>query len=226
MSTKLTLARIKRSGQNFEISIDQDAALKYKQGNTPLRDVLQADNIFTDVKRGQVASNDELQRAFETTDIDKIADFILHKGEIQLSADHRSQERDEKRKKLIHMIHQHAIDPKTKLPHPVTRIELALEQGKISLSDNKSIEDQFDDIITKLRPIIPISIEKKQLTVKIPGTFAGKAQQFVRSLKLMQEDWGTDGSWVVKVEIPAGMIPDILEKLNSITHGEVQVSEK
>ncbi|MBT4936132.1 ribosome assembly factor SBDS [Candidatus Woesearchaeota archaeon] len=224
---KLTVARIKKFGENFEISIDPDAALKYKQGEiTDLREVLLADNIFSDARKGLVVPSETLAKAFHTTDTAKIADIILHQGEIQISAEHRSQERDERKKRLVHMIHTRAIDSKTGLPHPATRIEAALEEAKIHLDDHKSVEEQFDDVIAKLRPIIPLSIEQKKLTITVPSQFAGKCQQVVRdNSKITSEDWLSDGGWKVVVEVPAGFSFEFIEKLNSLTHGDVVVEE-
>jgi ribosome maturation protein SDO1 len=223
MAEKLNLARIKKFGETFEISVDPDKALQYKKGEiNDLREVLLADNIFTDAKKGKVAGNDELQKAFQTTDPTKIADVIVKEGEIQLTSEHRAAEREQRRKKLINLIHRQAIDPKTGLPHPPTRIELALEQGKINLDDHKSVEDQFDDIISKLRPIIPISIEEKEALLVIPAQYTGKAYNFVKSgAKIQSEEWTNEGNWKVKITMPAGMYPDFIEKLNGMTHGEV-----
>jgi ribosome maturation protein SDO1 len=226
MASNPTLARIKKHGMNFEISVDPDKALEYKKGNASLREVLLADNIFSDAKRGEIAKESDLQTAFETTDTDKIADIILTKGEIQLTSDHRAEEREKKKKQLIHFINVNAVDPKTGLPHPPTRIELALEQGKITLDYNKTVEEQLDEIISKLRPIIPISIQKKKLQVVIPANYAGKAYQPVKdSATILKDEWGNDGSWTVTVEIPAGLYPDFIQKMNGLTSGEVTISE-
>ena len=109
------------------------------------------------------------------------------------------------------------------MPIPPTRIEAALEEAKVNLLDHKNIEEQFDEIISKLRPILPIKIEKKELMIKIPGQYAGKCQQPIRSYKILGENWGSDGSWQVKIELPAGMVQDFIDKMNSLTKGEVLV---
>lgn len=223
---KLNLARIKRFGNTFEINIDPEAALKYKDGEiSDLNEVLLADNIFADAKKGQIAPNDQLEEAFKTTDVAKIADIILKEGEIQDTSERRAEEREQKRRQLINMIHKQAIDSKTGLPHPPARIEAAMEEGGIQVDDHKTTEEQFDEIIAKLRPIIPIRIEQKELSITIPGEFAGKLQQFIRNNKLLQEDWTADGSWKVKIEIPAGMALEFIDKLNSLTHGQAIVEE-
>ena len=224
---KLNLARIKKFGNTFEIPINPDAALKYKNGEiSELREVLLADGIFSDAKKGLHHTDNELNKAFQTTDTNKIAHIILTEGEIQLTADHRAVEKEQRLRKLVTMIHRQAIDPNTKLPHPATRIEAALEEAKFHLNDNKSVEEQFDEAISKLRPIIPISIEMRKVEVIIPAQYAGKAYGVVSSnSKMLGDTWNADGSWTVKVELPAGMYPEFLDKLNSLTHGEVVVKE-
>ncbi|MDP3990255.1 MAG: ribosome assembly factor SBDS [archaeon] len=228
MSEKITLARIKKYGETFEISVDPDKALQYKKGLiSDIQDVLLANNIFTDAHKGEVASHGELENAFKTTNIDKIAEIILKEGEIQLTAEHRAHEREQKLKKLITLISRQAVDPKTGFPHPPTRIEAALEQGKIHLDDRKTIEEQFDDIISKLRPIIPIKIEQKKLLVTIPAQHTGKAYNIVKSnSKILKENWNNDGSWSAEIELPAGFIHEFMDKVNTATHGEAMMEQR
>jgi ribosome maturation protein SDO1 len=227
MSDKFNIARIKKMGQTFEICIDTNKAIEFKKGQiTDLREVLEADQIFTDAQRGLVAPAESLARAFQTTEFEKIARIILENGEIQLSSEHRAKERDQKLRQLVHMIHIQAVNPATNLPHPVTRIEAALQEAKIHLDEHKKVEEQFDEIISKLRPIIPLKIEQKTLIVTIAGQYVGKANQIVRSKKLISEDWKGDGSWQACVEMPAGLVEEFMDKLNSITHGDVGIEVK
>ena len=101
-----------------------------------------------------------------------------------------------------------------------------IEEGKIHLDDHHTLEEQFDSIISKLRPIIPLKIEQKQCVVIIPAIYAGKSYQSVKDgCKVLQEEWKSDGSWQVKVEMPAGRYQDFIDKLNSLTHGEVEIKE-
>ncbi len=226
MSEKITLARIKKFGMNFEISVDPDKALEYKAGNATLREVLNSDQIFIDAKKGEIAKESDLQTAFQTSNPEEVADIILKKGEIQLTAEHRSEERKQKLTKLIHLININAVDPKTNLPHPVTRIELALEQAKVQIDYNKTIEEQLDTIIKQLMPILPISIQTKLLIITVPAVHAGKAYGAIQSKhKLLQDNWLNNGDWQTKIEVPAGLYQDTIDFLNSLTHGEVQIEE-
>src|SRR3989344_3762864 len=162
MPPKITLARLKKFGTTFEISVDPDKALFYKKGQiTDLDEVLHADNIFLDAKKGMVAPQAELEKVFKTTDTQKIADIIIKEGEIQFTAEHRQLEREQKIKKIVYLIHKQAVDARTGFPIPLERIEAALHQAKIHLDENIPVEEQLDNIITALRPILPIKIEQK-----------------------------------------------------------------
>ena len=226
MSDSIILARLKRSGKTFELSIDPHKAVEFIDGKASLVEALMSDEIFTDAGRAQVASTTELEAAFQTTNKTEIAKIILSKGEIQSTSDQRAKEREQKLKQLIYKIHSLAVDPKTDLPHPITRVEAALQQAKVQLKDHKSIDDQFDEIISKLRPIIPIKIELKTLQIIIAGQYVGALNHYIRNQKLIKEEWTNDGSWQVTIEVPAGLVPEVIDLLNSKTSGSCQVTFK
>ena len=73
------------------------------------------------------------------------------------------------------------MDPKTKTPHPRTRIELALDEAKVHIDPFKSVNQQMKTILEHLRPILPISMDQARISVKIPPEHVGKAYGAVRS---------------------------------------------
>ena len=220
---KLNLARIKKFGKTFEIPVDPDKALEYKSGNADLREVVLADNIFIDAKKGQIASSNELEQVFKTTEFNEIAEIIIKEGEIQLTSEHRSKEREQKFKQMIELIRKQAVDPKNDLPHPAARIEAALEEAKVQLDYNKSIDEQFDDVLSKIRVVLPIKIEQKEMTITIPASFSGKMYPVVHQHKVVKEDWLGNGDWKVVCQVPAGLAQEFIDKLNSITSGQVVI---
>jgi ribosome maturation protein SDO1 len=225
MAEKLNLARIKKYGQTFEISVDPDLALQFKEGDiNDIREVLHSEQIYDDAKKGNVTPPAKLKEVFKTDDPLKVAEIIIKEGEIQSSSEHRSKEREQKLNKLIGMIHKMGIDPTNNLPHPAHRIEAALEEAKFRLDEHKTVEEQLDGALSKLRPIIPIKIEQRILIITIPATHAGKANGIIRgNCKILNEDWRNDGSWSVKIEIPAGFQEELMDKLNAVTHGDVEI---
>lgn len=74
-----------------------------------------------------------MQAAFETSDEKECAKIICLKGELQLTAAERQEKVDKKKKEIVNYIHKYYIDPKTKFPHPVVRIESAIDETKVRL---------------------------------------------------------------------------------------------
>ena len=221
------LARIRKAGKIFEIAINSEAAQAYLKNAATLSEVLQADAIFTDLKKGDRASDSDLEAAFGTTEFLQIAEIILHKGEIQFTSEQRTAEREKIKKKLIHLLHTNASDPKTGYPHPPNRLEAALEEAKVIIDYNKPIENQLKDIIRSLQPILPLHVEQKRCIITIPAEFAGKSYNIVhQKSKVLKEEWKSDGSWEIKIEVPAGVYQELINNLNSLAHGGINIENE
>jgi ribosome maturation protein SDO1 len=222
---QISIARLKKENQNFEINIDPDLAIELKEGkNIDIEDVLKSQEIFFNATEGDLASEEIMKSIFGTDNKLEIAKIILEKGEIQLTSEHRQKIRDQKKKKLVNIIHRNAIDPKTNLPHPVQRIENALEEAKVKLDEFKKVEDQVQDILKKLQVIIPIKFDKKILEIKIDAAHAHVVYEIAnKNGKLKENNWLSDGSWFGRIEIPAGLQNEIIDELNSKTHGGVDI---
>ena len=163
-----TTARMKQKGKHFEIIVDLDRALTFKKTGVN-GGFLEIDRIFTDHKKGLHASSSDLNEAFGTEDVDEISKKIVKSGEILLTQEHRDEEKEKKFKQVIDFLSRNALNPQTKLPHTSERIKTALEQSKINIK-NVPIENQIQDIISALNPIIPIKIETKKVKLLIPST--------------------------------------------------------
>ncbi len=217
-----TTARMKQKGKHFEIIVDLDRALTFKKTGVN-GGFLEIDRIFTDHKKGLHASSSDLNEAFGTEDVDEISKKIVKSGEILLTQEHRDEEKEKKFKQVIDFLSRNALNPQTKLPHTPERIKTALEQSKINIK-NVPIENQIQDIISALNPIIPIKIETKKVKLLIPSIHTGKAYGIVSAYK-ENESWLPNGDLEIVVNVPAGMIIDFYDKLNSATHGSVLSEE-
>ena len=218
------IARLHKGGDRFEILVDPHAAEQVIEGKAEaIIPCLAIDAVFSDSKKGTHASTESLQKHFSTTDVETIAKEIILKGEIQLTTEQRREMQEQKKKRIVDMIVRNAMDPKTKAPHPRTRIELAMDEAKIHIDPFKSVNQQVKTVIEILRPLIPISMEHVRISVKIPPEYVGKAYGAVRSTgTLEQEDWQSDGSWLGIVKLPAGMQIDFYDRLNTLTKGNVE----
>ena len=219
---KAVIAKLKKDGKDFEILVDCDKALELKSGkNISLGDILAVDDIFKDVKKGEKASEHDLQNIFKTTDVQKIGAIIIKEGIVQLTKEHLAKQREEKKKQIITIIHRNAVDPKTGIPHPPQRIEAAMSEAKIHIDEHKSAEAQIDDIMKKIQMIIPIKFEKKKVQVIIPAQYSGICYNVLKSYHAI-ENWMDNGSLKGTVELPAGIVDEFFDKLNSLCHGELE----
>ena len=214
------------SGYHYEVLVDPDAAyeIREKKDITLLEnfdDIVASYDVYKDVNKGDRASEEEVEKHFGTTDKKMVFFKIITGGELHLTTEQRRKMQEEKKKKVVAMIVSQSIDPTTKLPHPPARIERAIEQAGIHIDPLKPVERQVEEIVDKLRPIIPIKIAKARIELKIPADHASRVYGYLKQLRPLKTEWRNDGSLDVTIEIPAGMQTEIFEKLNDMTHGNI-----
>ncbi|HHY00207.1 MAG TPA: ribosome assembly factor SBDS [Methanothermobacter sp.] len=218
------IARLEYYGERFEVLVDPDLASDFKRGeDIQIEEILAVEEVFKDAKKGDKASEDAMNKAFETTDPLEAAATIIRKGQVQLTAQQRRDMQEDKRRMIVAKITREAINPQTKLPHPARRIEIAMEEAKIRVDPFKSVDEQVNITLKAIRRLIPINIEKVKVAIRIPGEDSGKVYGIISEFgKIMKEEWQQDGSWVAIVEIPGGMQENFYQKLSEITHGKVE----
>ncbi len=225
MKEKYVIARYETRGQKFEVLVNPDLALMVREGKqVNLDDLVISDFIYKDAKKGLKASPESLKKVFGTDDVKRVALEIVKRGEIHLTSEQRRKLLENKKKQIINLIAKNAIDPKTKLPIPPKRIELAMEQARVSIDLFKSPEAQMEEIVSKISRIIPIKIAKAYLSIRIPPQYSGKAYKVLTGLaEIKKSNWLSDGSLLIEVEIPAGMQEEFIDKINKATHGSAVV---
>ena len=217
-------ARLKTHGTTFEVLVDPDGALALKRGDhVNLEDILAVEDIFENASRGDRSPEEDLQKAFGTLEVLPIAEIIIKKGDISLTAEQRKQFIENKRRQVIEVIARNAINPQTKTPHPPGRIEQAMTEARVNIDPTKSIDELVKIAMKAIRPLIPIRFEEVEVAVKIPSAYAPKAYGEVAAYgKLIREAWQNDGSWIGVVQIPAGMQNEFYALINRLTKGEAE----
>ncbi len=217
-------ARLKTHGTTFEVLVDPDGALSLRRGdNVNVEDILAVEDVFENASRGDRSAEEDLIKAFETTDVATIAEKIIKKGEISLTADQRKQIIENKRRQVIEIIARNAINPQTKTPHPPARIEQAMKEAKVNIDPSKSADELVNIAMKAIRPLIPIRFEEVEVAVKIPADYAPKAYGEIAAFgKVIREAWQNNGSWIGVVKIPAGMQTDFYSLINHLTKGEAE----
>ena len=217
------IARLEKGGEKFEILVDPKLGYDFKTGvRKDLANVLMADEVFKDANKGEEASEEIVKKVFGTTELKEVVSRIIKNGEVQLTTEQRRQMLEQKRKEIIAFISNNALNPQTKAPHPPLRIENAMNEARIQVDVFQSAQEQIPEILKEIKKIIPISLEKLKVAVKVPAEFAGKAMPVIHKYHASKQEWQSNGSLVAIFELPVGLKNELFNELNHLTHGNVE----
>lgn len=220
------IAKIEKGGKHFEILVDADIAYDLKEGKTvSLSRMLAVNEVFTDAKKVNRAAPSDVQKAFSTSDVEKVAEEIVRHGEVQLTTEFRRRKTEEKRRQIATFISKNAMNPQTKVPHPPDRIMAAMEQAHVAVDPFKPAEQQVEDVIGEIRKVLPLSVEEIVLFVQVPAQYASRAYGIVKEFGILQEKWLSDGSLAAKIKIAAGMKETVYRRLGAVTEGSARIEE-
>jgi ribosome maturation protein SDO1 len=227
MTDKFTVARLVLDGDKFELLVKPDPALEYKMGKrSDISGALVSDEIYSDANKGSSASSEKMMKHFKTTDSADVAKQILARGELNLTTDQRRKMVEEKKRQIVQFINRSFVDPKTHLPHPVVRIEAAMEEVRVPIDPFKKVEDQAKTLVDALRKILPLRSETAKLTVTVPPQFAAQSYSVLKSTgELRSEEWLADGSLKAVLDMNASIRGQFLDRLGAVTKGSAQVRE-
>lgn len=218
-------ARLESHGETFEILLDPAVFDLIKKGKEfDIVEYMAVEDVFKNAGKGTRPAEDKIKEAFGTDEIGEIARKIVEKGEIQITAEQRKEMLDAKRQQVITYIAANAINPQTRTPHPPLRIQMALEEAKFHVDPFKPLDKEIDEVMKLLRPILPIRFEKSRIAIKLNGSDYGRCfDEIVHYGIVEREEWTADGSWIGLMEIPAGLITEITDKLRNKTKGTATV---
>ncbi|MCG3216458.1 MAG: ribosome assembly factor SBDS [Candidatus Heimdallarchaeota archaeon] len=220
-----SIVRYEKHGRRYEMLVNPQPAWMFIQGEeVEIDDIFEVYDIYENISRGVKATQDDVDVAFENMTDREMAIKILRDGKLQLTADQRNEILKEKRAEIVDFIHIHCINPRENTPIPKDRIDKAIIDLGVNISYKEEAKNQALEIIDLLKPVMPIRLESIKLAIKIPPTYTGSLYGYVISAgNLIQEEWLTDGSLAVLIQIPSGTQADFLEQITSRTKGKAQV---
>ena len=222
--SKTVVAKYSVNGEEFEIFVDSDMAYEYITGKRKdALSVLESEEVFKNASKGERQTHEKITKVFNTSDISKIAEVILKKGEVPITTEQRHKLVEEKRKQIINIIAVNSIDPRTNAPHTVVRIENAMEQAHIVVDPFKNANEQVSDVIKKINVILPLKFATAHVEVEIPASYANRCYGTLKQYGLKGEEWQNDGSLKATLNFPAGLKQEFFDKINGLTKGEAQI---
>jgi len=220
------IARLETQGSRFEVLVDPQAVQDLKDGKAvDLSDKLALEQVFKDAKKGDKVSEEHLEKTFHTTNLADIARQIVLKGEVQVTTEQRHRLQAAKQKQIVATIARNAMNPQTGAPHPPARIEAAMAEAKFHVDPFRPVDAQVQEVLAKLRPLIPIRLDVVKVRIKLPAQHYPRVIGEIKGLgRLLEEQWLRDGAWSGVVEIPAGVQTELYEKLNARTKGSAETA--
>ncbi len=217
-----TTARIKKGKNNFEILVDLDEALKVRKNVGDISRAVLTDAVFYNLKSGEHAAKDILEIEFQTGDFYEICKKIICSGEVVLPTEYLNTQVEQRYKQVVDFLVKNAVSSEGR-PYTADRMMTALREAKINVK-NKPVENQIGEIVEHLQKILPLKIDTKRIRITIPAQYTGKAYGVISEFR-EGEEWLSNGDLIVSVKIPAGIVMDFYDKLNSVTHGSSLAEE-
>ncbi len=127
--TNVSLVRYRKRKSRFELACYKNKLLEYRSGTeTDLDNVLQVPTIFLNVSKGASAPTAELEKCFgRGYDKAAVIQEILQKGEIQVGAGERREERERLEREVLDLVGARLVDPVSKRVYTAGMIKRALE---------------------------------------------------------------------------------------------------
>ncbi|KAF8848746.1 Shwachman-Bodian-diamond syndrome protein [Acephala macrosclerotiorum] len=127
--TNVSLVRLKKAKKRFEIACYKNKVLEWRNGiEKDLDNVLQINNVFLNVSKGQTAPSADLAKAFgPKTSTEDIILEILAKGELQVGEKERHAQLERVHNEVVGIVASKLVDPKTKRVYTTGMIEKALD---------------------------------------------------------------------------------------------------
>ncbi|KAA8496568.1 Ribosome maturation protein SBDS [Porphyridium purpureum] len=186
--TNVVVVRLKRKGQRFELACYPNKVISWREKTEKdLDEVLQIEQVFTNVSKGTLASQKQLVAAFGTDDVKDIIIQILEKGELQVSEKERHHQSDKLFQEIATLVAGMCVDPNTKRPFTVGMIERSMKDSlHYAAQPNKSAKQQALEVIRQLKEHIEIERAQMEIHITLPGKAAKqireKLQPYVASL--------------------------------------------
>lgn len=192
--------------------------------------MLQIPQVFFNVSKGQVAPQEDLKDAFNTTDVDAVIKEILKKGELQVGGKERQAQASQIRAETLQIVASKCVHPTNKRPYPTTIIEKALQELGFNFVSNKPAKSQALDAIKLLveKQVIPIVRARMKVRVSASGAANVKeAKKYADTIKQLfseVEDEDISGSmWEVIAFIDPGNFRKLDETLQTESKGRATV---
>lgn len=150
----------------------------------------------------------------------EICKKVIEDGELELSAAERKEAVAKKRAEIVTYLHKYYTDPKAGTPHPLVRIENALDQVKFRIEADLPTDKQALEAAKKIMTILPLKKSEMGGTISLPHAHIGAAASVLKKhARVLGENY-TDTGCDYVVEFLPGDYQTLLSELGKVTGGD------
>jgi ribosome maturation protein SDO1 len=221
--SKYQVVRYKSGKHTFEVMTKPGSVSKYRLGQLDISNVLEADIVFKDINKGDKAASADLVEVFKTDNPAECCRKIVDDGHLQLTDAERKEILEKKRREIVNYLHKYFVDPKTKAPHPVIRIENALVDLKYRVDPDIAVEKQVQEIMKNMPGVL--AMRKMDMTgwITIPHAHLGVAQGQLKKFVNVKHERYDDNGCEFEVTLVPGDYDALMSMLNNTCKGEYDI---
>ena len=219
--TNVAVVRLKRGGKKFEIACYKNKVVNWRSGvEQDLSEVLQADGVYENVTRGNLAKRKDLINVFGTADYEKVCLQILKHGKLQVSSKERQVEIETMFKDIARIVTEKCINTHTKRPFTVSAIERAMKDTlHYAVKPSKSTKQQALSVVQMLKEHLPIERAQMKVQFTLPSKLLKALKKDMDKFKVTYTDEDFDGAnCTVTCNIQPGayrLLDDTLKKFKN-----------
>ncbi|KAL7061772.1 hypothetical protein AAHC03_01629 [Spirometra sp. Aus1] len=147
--TNVSVVRLKKNGNRYEIACYPNKVHAWRENlEKNIDEVLQTQEIFSNVSKGQLATKSDILRDFDTDDINVVLHQILSDGDIQFTGKERKIENQNMYRDVAKIVSEKCINSETNRAFTVTMIEKMMKDCHINLQPKKSAKQQLVDTLS------------------------------------------------------------------------------
>lgn len=169
--TNVSVVKFKRKGKKFEVACYPNKVQNWRNGiETDLDEVLQTEDVYTNVAQGEVANKKALKAGFGDVEKIEIIKEILAKGQLQVSEKEREAELEQMRNNIADKIVKMTVNSMNLVPFPESIIKKAMEILKVKVQTtggNDIAKKQALNIITEIKEAGILPIERAKMRVRV-----------------------------------------------------------
>ncbi|OWZ33637.1 SBDS family rRNA metabolism protein [Cryptococcus neoformans C23] len=224
--TNVSIVRMKKGGKRFEIACYQNKVSEFRSGvENDLSEVLQIEQVFTNVPKGLVAKKEDWSKCFGTDDMAKVIEEILKKGELQINNLERTQHLSSLSREIATIVSEMTVDPSTSRKHTVGMVEKAMAEVGFSVRADRPAKAQALELIKKLGEgdVLPVRRVRMRVRITMPGKDAKRCKDKIVAEcdEVEEEDMGME--WEAIVQINPSTFRTLTDLVNNETKGKGRV---